>query len=177
MLDRKFKILVFLLFVVVLVNSIIHFNHPAYKFYRENVKQFRSDYNDFVRQVRLELVPSILMVASNNNNSVSSLVSPALLPSVSSSSSAASSSSSDSFLDCRFFKTGGRSYIEYNNNYFTDGDDFFGYTILEVRPTIVITDGRVFVIRPTVRNNQSVSTSQKNQSQITQPKKSPFSLL
>lgn len=143
MIDKKFKLLILVLVVVLIINTVLHFTHPAYKYYTDNVRQFRSDYNDFVRQVRSDFIPTILQVSSNRYQRVetSSSSSNVVVETSSSSSSVIPTS-----VDARYFSANGDGYFCFNGWTFKKGDDFYGYTILDVRPTLIITDGRVFLI-------------------------------
>lgn len=159
MIDRKFKILLLVLVLVLIANTVLHFTHPAYRYYTQNVSQFRSDYNDFVRRVQHDFIPVILSVSSNRVYSSSTSF-------VTNSLSSASRDQVPSSVDARYFVAGGRPGFTFNNFNFFQGDDFYGYTILDVRPTIIITDGRVFLISNSSRslNPSSPASSTSNPS-------------
>lgn len=144
------------LVLALVVNCIIHFNSPAYKFYRENMQVLRNDVYDFQEKIKYEFVPAILEVASNRVVSTS----PASV-SVSSSSSVSSSlpllsdtnlvARSRLFnLDFLWFNSGGVNGFELDGVRYFVGDSLFGSVIRSITPTIVVTDDYQFV-RPLIR--------------------------
>lgn len=165
--SRKYLILVFLLIGLLIVNTVVHFSHPAYRFYRQNCEDLkkqvesaalslRSDYDVFTKRVQVDFVPSILTVFSNRCEfaSVSSNGTVGVV----------GSSSGDDYkpdiITARYFVAGGKGWLDYDGWQYTAGDDFFGYTILEIRPSLVITDGRVFILQRPRSPDRNVDVSQ-----------------
>ena len=61
------KIYIFLIAFIVAIslNTAIHFFHPAYKYYRENVELLRKDFVAFKDRVVFEMVPTINSINTN----------------------------------------------------------------------------------------------------------------
>lgn len=165
--SRKYLILVFLLIGLLIVNTVVHFSHPAYRFYRQNCEQLknqvesvalalRSDYDVFTKRVQVDFVPSILTVFSNRCDVASVFSNRCDV--------VGSTDYKPDIITARYFVAGGKGWLDYDGWQYTAGDDFFGYTILEVRPSLVITDGRVFVLqrpRSVDRSSQILNHLQK----------------
>ena len=67
--------LIILLLIVMVINSVATFYHPAYRFYKEQAQVLRDDYVKFERKVRDDFVPAITNFVlsvprgTNTNNS------------------------------------------------------------------------------------------------------------
>lgn len=158
MIDRKFKFLIIALIIVLIINSVLHFTHPAYKYYSSNVDQFRSDYNDFVRKVQDDFIPCILQYGSNVQSRASSVITNSI-SSLSSSASSVISSTSKTIqtIKGRYFVCGKPYFESYDYHFtFTIGDDFLGSPIVDIRPTCLLTDDCFYRIAP-IANDERVS--------------------
>lgn len=157
------QVLQLVLIIALIVNAVIHFTSPSYRYYRENFDQVKKGVVDFERKVKTDFVPAILTLATNRNfivvsNSVSVSdtvkISAPLLSDTNSVSRLMS-------LDFRWFQ-GPRGYgFDLDGFHYHVGDVLFGSVIRSISPTMVVTDDYQF-IKPilgkfTLNNSVSVS--------------------
>lgn len=128
---------VLLLFAIgaVCYNSYLHFISPAYRYYTESIKSLRSDFDKFKSTIESDFLPAVYFIATNSHVVVSSPVAPAR-----------DSNGSLGILDASFFICQGRRGFVFNGYVFFAGDDFFGYPILGISPTIVTTSQGFFYL-------------------------------
>ena len=62
---NKYIIVLFLFIFAVLLNTAVHFFHPSYKYYKENIAKVQSDFISFKDTVVYKIVPSINTVNTN----------------------------------------------------------------------------------------------------------------
>lgn len=138
------QLLQLFLILALIVNAIIHFTSPSYRFYKENVDRLDRVFHDFERQVKIDFVPAIISVASNNtyratetnfSNSVSNSTSSSEFP----------SSGTLFNLDYHYFTAGNKSGFHFDGHDYFNGDSFFGSSIRVITPTVIVTDSYHFV--------------------------------
>lgn len=145
------QILQVLLIVALVVNAVIHFTSPSYRFYKENFETVKKGVVDFENKVKLDFVPAILSIASNRVFVVSSNGLDNVSSSVSLSSSApllccdSNNNSRLMSLDFRWYKTPSGYGFELDGGYYSAGDLLFGSVIRSVTPTMVVTDDYQFI--------------------------------
>lgn len=62
---HKYIILISLFIFAICLNTVVHFCHPSYKYYKENIDKLKSQFIAFKDSVVLEIVPSINTVNTN----------------------------------------------------------------------------------------------------------------
>lgn len=126
---------VLLLFAIgaVCYNSYLHFSSPAYRYYKESITSFRSDFDKYKSIIQNDFLPSVYFLATNSHAVVSSPAAPIR-----------DSNGSLGILDASFFICQGRRGFVFNGFEFFVGDDFFGYPILGISPTLVTTSQGFF---------------------------------
>ena len=144
------QVLQLVLIAALIVNAVIHFTSPSYRYYRENIDQIKEGVSKFETKVQADFIPAILSAASNRVFVVSS-------NSVSVSSSSVSSPAGPSVvfdtnsvsrlfsLNFRWFVFEGRYGFELDGCDYFEGDRIFGSLIRSVSPTMVVTDDYQFV--------------------------------
>ena len=145
------QILQLLLIIALVVNAVIHFTSPSYRFYKENFESVKKGVVDFENKVKLDFVPAILTLAtnrvvvlsSNGLDNVSSSVS--LVSSAPSISCDSNTNSRLMSLDFRWYKTPSGYGFELDGSYYAAGDLLFGSVIRSVTPTMIVTDDYQFV--------------------------------
>ena len=145
-----------LLIASLIFNAIIHFRSPAYRYYKEQCEDLRSQYDDFQSRVQDEFVPAIKDLATNIVNSVS-------LPRQSVAAGVPARGTVEFVSDYRYQRASSSYYgIEgcYIDGWFYRlGDRYLGSPILAVEPSCAFT--RDFVIRPSARQRPADKTDIK----------------
>lgn len=155
--------------VLILNNTIVHRSSPAYKYYVEEFSKVKTSIEDFKREVREEIAPSIESCASNI---LARLVvdSPVAVPAAQVDPKNVAKDdflspfldveASYTFVDCRAL---GQSYYGgYIDGWFYhDGQSYMGRKIISFNPECVILDRGV--IRPRRERVGNVVTSKKEQ--------------
>lgn len=142
------QVLQLVLILALVVNAVIHFSSPSYRYYKENIDQIKEGVLNFERKVQSDFVPAILSVASNrvvfssSSNVVSVSSSTSLSPAVVFDTNSCSRLFS---LNFRWFVSGSRYGFELDGCNYFEGDTLFGSPIRSVSPTMVITDDYQFV--------------------------------
>lgn len=143
------QIIAVVLMAIVLHNSYLHYTHPAYTYYRENVQQFRADYNAFRKQVIEDFVPAITNVSirlasassvpqpTNSFSSVSS--SPAVKPSP--------DKVKFSELQASYFVCNGEKGFYFEGFPYFLGDVFMGGEVILITPSFVQTTISGYILR------------------------------
>lgn len=127
------------LLIALLINAVVHYTSPAYRYYQDKFSQFETSFSDFRRRVQCDFVPSIYEIISNRSVVVSSCPSPS--SSLVGNYSVKSNEVGRLFdLDYHYFESGSSSCFEVDGHYYTVGDSFYGSVIRHVSPTIVVTD-------------------------------------
>lgn len=153
MIPRKFYILCLVLIVAVVVNTIVHFSSPAYRYYREVARRQDDTIALFKRQVTAEILPNFVSSISNVVKASSSTILTNALGSAGA--GAASPAPADSVClpklpdvisSAYVFKCGGDFYLSFAGHYYRVGDFFAGHRILEIYPNTLITDQQIICI-------------------------------
>lgn len=142
--------------VLVLIDIVTHFTHPAYKYYRTFCTNLEKRNTAFQDQIKRDFVPAITLFASNVIASSSSPVSAS--PVVVSASSAVPSTPqlSSSSINARFFFYRGFPYIDLNGFYYTLGDNFDGSEIQVLTPVVLKTSIGSYSISPLSTTKQRI---------------------
>lgn len=155
------QVLQLVLIFALVLNALIHFTSPTYRYYQENFEKVRKGVSDFEQKVKLDFVPAILNLASNRvqvSSSVSSSFSsssdrPLLLPGTNTNDRLMS-------LDFQWYQMGNSFGFELDGRYYQQGDLLFGSVIRSVTPTLIVTDDYQF-IKPLI-GKFSLSTDVKS---------------
>lgn len=144
----KSQCIALLLTGALLVNAVIHFTHPSYRYYKTNISRLDSEFKAFRDRVQDEFVPAVMFVATN-------ISATAVFPSfpVSATNELALAyqptlSPQPQDVDCHYFVSQGRRGFQYHGFPFFAGDTFFGEEILAVDPSCFKTTERLYYIRP-----------------------------
>lgn len=141
---KKDYILLFAVLVAVLLDLGVHFTHPAYKNYKQNLQVLRHGLADAKEEFRRDFAYPICQAVTNRAYSM-------LSPSVVASSGCTTwNNSPDNVgsnivtrkvvkIDFRWFSSCGVEYFTYRHHHYKVGDDFFGSPILTVSPTYITT--------------------------------------
>lgn len=141
-----FHWLIIALILVLIINTVTHFTHPAYKFYRENFEQLRESNEVFEKRVLTEVVTAIVTNSSFRSSSVVTNVSISQTSSVSSVMRGESVATNSTYsLDFRFFVSQSLPCFEYQGRSYFLTDDFYGSPLIYISPTIVKTSTSTFV--------------------------------
>lgn len=133
-------------FLALVVNTIVHFTSPAYRYYKQNLEHLQNGVNDFERKVALQFVPAVLALTNSLGRSDTvatnsfSVVAGTSLPLLSQ-----TNSPSLFNLDFKFFTVGGQMGFSCDGVNYFEGDSFFGSSIRLVTPTMIVTDQYQFV--------------------------------
>ena len=145
-----------LLIVALLVNGILHYTHPAYRYYREQLQNLRVEYTGkvdaFKEEVQRDILPRWLDTVSNVVVRSSAREMLSRLPlrtrdgvSIVPSAPSVPSLSSLPFGNARFFIVDGRFGVEWQGSSFYVGDPFLGSRITSIdRSCFSLSDGRIF---------------------------------
>lgn len=139
----KNQLLVIALILALVVNTVTHFTHPAYSFYRDNMDALYSRQSEFEDKVKSEFIPAFEKLITNQVNvirSPSSLISPTVSPSV---------PLSDNLIQSRkiaydYFLYNGSPCFRYHGWCYFVGSFFYGRRIVTVYPEMIVTDGLVY---------------------------------
>ena len=164
------QLLQLVLILALVVNAVIHFTSPSYRYYRENFDRVQKGVVDFERKVKADFVPAILTLATNRNfivvsNSVSvsdtvKVTAPLL--------SDTNSVSRLMSLDFRWFQGPRGCGFDLDGFHYHVGDVLFGSVIRSISPTMVVTDDYQF-IKPLLGKftlNNSVSVSPRSSGSV-----------
>ena len=62
---NKIYLFLFVFLAAIILNTAVHFFHPTFKYYRENIQNLKNEFIAFKDSVVLEIVPSINTVNTN----------------------------------------------------------------------------------------------------------------
>lgn len=145
-----------LLIISLFFNAIVHYRSPAYRYYKEQCEELRSQYDEFQGRVQDEFVPAIKELATNMVNSVS-------FPRQAAASGMPARGTVEFVSDYRYQRASSSYYgIEgcYIDGWFYRlGDRYLGSPIVAVEPSCAFT--RDFVIRPSSRQRPQDKTDVK----------------
>lgn len=128
------------IFLALVVNSIVHYTSPVYRYYQENVKHVNDQYSDLRKRLLTELVPFVQFSLTNRH--VSSVNS---VGSLSSLSVSTNSVPLDMYLDFSFVISGGDASMFFADHVYRLGDLFLGSPLVYISPTLVQTVERRFI--------------------------------
>ena len=63
--NKKIYFVLILFLLAIMINTLSHFFHPSYRYYRDNIDKLKTEFVAFKDQVVLEIVPSINTVNTN----------------------------------------------------------------------------------------------------------------
>lgn len=138
------QVLQLVLIFALVLNALIHFTSPTYRYYQENFEKVRKGVNEFEQKVKLDFVPAILNLASNRVQ-VSSSVSSSSLPDRPLLLSGTNTNDRLMSLDFQWYQFGNSFGFELDGKYYQQGDLLFGSVIRSVTPTLVVTDDYQFI--------------------------------
>lgn len=144
----KAQVIAILLTGALLVNAAIHFTHPSYKYYKQNVARLDSEFKEFRERVQNEFVPAVMLIATNINALAVLSSSPGFATNALVLASQPIQPPQPQDVDCHYFVCQGRRGFKYQGFPFFVGDTFFGEEILAVDPTCFKTSERLYYIRP-----------------------------
>lgn len=141
----------FLLICFSIINTVIHFTHPAYKYYKQNISKVESKLLDrqekFEKKIVGDFLPAIYQAISNSYRVVNGSA-----PSAPAITQIKSEQRPLRQLDASFYLFRGAPCIEYNGITFQVGDNFDGSAITSVSPLLVRTEFSDYEIRPRSRS-------------------------
>lgn len=149
------QLMAVVLILATVLNALMHFTHPAYRYYKEFSRAQAEKFDALEKRIRADFVPAIMSAVSNRSAAVASPFSSAS-PSLPSSSGSFPSSSpavpvvygSDVRKDVklRFASVNDVPFVTVNDTvHLTIGDDFFGEPIRRITPTCLFTDSAVYL--------------------------------
>ena len=151
----KSQVIALLLIFALLINAAIHFSHPSYRFYRQNISRLDSEFKAFRDRVQNDFVPALMFVATNLT-STAVAVSSELLPTAESADTVLPDKKvkpvEPKEVDCFFFVVGGRRAIYYQGFPFFVGDSFRGGEIVSIDASSFRTVDGLFLIRDNRRS-------------------------
>ena len=133
-------VLAVLIFLALVVNTIVHFSSPVYRYYENNVKRVNDQYTDLRKRLLTELVPFVQFSLTNRHDS--SVNSVGSLSSLSVSTNAVPL---DMYLDFSFVISGGDASMFFADHAYRLGDLFLGSPLVYISPTLVQTVERRFI--------------------------------
>ena len=149
------QILQLALVLALVVNALVHFQSPAYRYYQENVTRLNGDYQTFEKRIFSDLVPFILSQKTNTNESVSLTIDKTSSAPSDSSSVSSSSTTNYTHISISYSYAGSfGSCFTFEDRFYKVGDDFFGSPITYISPTLVRTSNDVYIC-----HNQNHSSS------------------
>lgn len=134
-------------------NAYQHFTHPAYKYYVDNFRKLREDFDAFKTRVSLEFVPAISnSFASAAQVSISNQVllisrtqkgifSPANSP------ANQEKSKPPNFKFRRYFEISGTRFVMLGDTWYKEGDVVLGLPILGITPDVVNVGGNYYDVQ------------------------------
>ena len=140
---RRFNspiVLAVAIFLALVVNSIVHFTSPVYRYYQDNVKHVNDQYSDLRKRLLTELVPFVQFSLTNRHDS--SAISAGSFSSLSVSTNAVPL---DMYLDFSFVVSGGDASMFFAGHAYRLGDLFLGSPLVYISPTLAQTVERRFV--------------------------------
>ena len=63
--NKKIYFVLILFLLAIMINTLSHFFHPSYRYYRDNIDKLKTEFVSFKDQVVFEIVPSINTVNTN----------------------------------------------------------------------------------------------------------------
>ncbi len=127
------------IFFALVVNTIVHYTSPVYRYYENNVKRVNDQYSDLRKRLLTELVPFVQFSLTNRHDSVNSV------GSLSSLSVSTNAVPLDMYLDFSFVVSGGDASMFFSDHAYRLGDLFLGSPLVYISPTLVQTVERRFV--------------------------------
>lgn len=140
---RRFNapiVLAVLVFLGLVVNTIVHYTSPVYRYYQENVKHVNDQYAELRRRLLSDLVPFVQFSLTNRND-----VSFSSVRSVSTLSVSTNAVPLDMYLDFSFVIAGGDSFLRFSDQVYHLGDLFLGSPLVYISPTLAQTVERRFI--------------------------------
>lgn len=141
---KREYLIFFLLIGFSAVNTVIHFTHPAYKYYKQNISLVENRLNErqekFEKKILADLLPAIYQSISNSYRVVKADASASQSPYISISPEVKNERRALKQLDASFYLFRGVPCIEYNGITFKVGDNFDGSAITCVSPMMVRTE-------------------------------------
>ena len=123
------------------LNTIMHFSHPAYRFYKDTSKAQDKKYDEFVKRVEKEFTPAIINSISNiaEKSSIASSPAPAPITTSAASSMFGRGNSDKDFDDdlISFLIVNNEPILKYGNFYLKAGDVLWGDIITMITPSAV----------------------------------------
>ena len=133
-------VLAILVFLGLVINSVVHYTSPVYRYYQENVKHVNDQYAELRKRLLSELVPFVQFSLTNRNDASFSSV-----RSVSSLSVSTNTVPLDMYLDFSFVIAGGDSFLRFSDQVYHLGDLFLGSPLVYISPTLAQTVERRFI--------------------------------
>ena len=130
------------IFLALVVNTIVHYTSPVYRYYENNVKRVNDQYSDLRKRLLTELVPFVQFSLTNRHDSAVNSVG-----SLSSLSVSTNAVPLDMFLDFSFVVSGGDASMFFADHAYRLGDLFLGSPLVYISPTLVQTVERRFIHR------------------------------
>lgn len=169
----KAQIIALCLVVALVLNSVVHWVHPAYRYYKAEIARqdaaFDKRFDSFVRDVQTNIVPAIVSVSSNNLLAVRHYVDnqPRLpvgadLPSYDNQSAKKENKPKYETVDGRVFSCGRDSGVWIDGIDYYVGDYYLDGVIVDIRKGAFVTTSGLYVCKPkasvkpiNIANNQS----------------------
>ena len=149
------QLMAVVLILATVLNVIMHFTHPAYRYYKEFSRAQAERFAALEKRIRADFVPAIMSAVSNRSVAVASPFS-SITPSLPSSVGSFPSSSAAvpvvyggdvrKDVKLRFSSVNDVPFVTVNDTvHLTIGDDLFGEPIRRITPTCLFTDSAVYL--------------------------------
>lgn len=129
-------------------NSVQHFTHPAYKYYVDNFRKLRQDFEEFKTRVSLEFVPAIsnsfanaAQVSISNQVHLIARTQKATLPTTT------EKPKLPNFKFHRYFEIRGVRFVMLGDTWYKEGDVVLGLPILGITPDVVNVGGNYYDVQ------------------------------
>lgn len=148
------QLMAVVLILATVLNIVMHFTHPAYRYYKEFSRAQAEKFDALEKRIRADFVPAIMSVVSNRSAAVASPFASIAHSLPSSAGSSPSSSAAGPVVyggdvrkdvRLRFSSVNDVPFVTVNDTvHLTIGDDLFGETIRRITPTCLFTDCAVY---------------------------------
>lgn len=148
------QLMAVVLILATVLNVVMHFTHPAYRYYKEFSRAQAEKFDALEKRIRADFVPAIMSAVSNRSSAVASPFA-SITPSLPSSAGSSPSSSAAvpvvyggdvrKDVKLRFSSVNDVPFVTVNDTvHLTIGDDLFGEPIRRITPTCLFTDFAVY---------------------------------
>lgn len=161
------QLMAVVLILATVLNVIMHFTHPAYRYYKEFSRAQAERFDALEKRIRADFVPAIMSAVSNRSSAVASpfaSITPSLPSSVGSSPSSSAAvpvvygGDVRKDVKLRFSSVNDVPFVTVNDTvHLTIGDDLFGEPIRRITPTCLFTDSAVYLYADSPKQEKTQS--------------------